>query len=83
MRVEGPGFLDRNINKMEAVKRSFDDLDKLESMLKKASKNIEDAKGILLKHKTNLHQLCYRTESAPLAIVPGPKRPDTSGNGTQ
>ena len=67
MRVQGMDFLDKNAALAEEVRRTFADLDRIESELKKASKAITSASGLVTKYRERLHSLC---ESAAAPIVP-------------
>lgn len=67
MRVQGLDFLDNNAALADEVRRTFADLDRIDSELKKASKAITSASGLLTKYRDRLHSLC---ESAAAPIVP-------------
>jgi hypothetical protein len=58
MRTDGPNFLQRNSALAEEVRRTFIDLDEIEKELKKASKAIETASGLTVKHKSRVQALC-------------------------
>jgi hypothetical protein len=67
MRVQGMDFLEKNAALADEVRRTFADLDRIDSELKKASKAITSASGFLTKYRDRLHSLC---ESAAAPIVP-------------
>jgi hypothetical protein len=67
MRVQGMDFLDRNAALSEEVRRTFADLDRIESELKKAAKAVTAASGFLTKYRSRLQELC---ESAAAPIAP-------------
>jgi hypothetical protein len=58
MRTEGPNFLERNSALAEEVRRTFVDLDDVEKELKKATKAIETASGLTVKHRARVQTLC-------------------------
>ncbi len=61
MRVEGSDFLDRNAALAEQVRCTFADLDRVESELRKATKAISSASGLVTKYRGRLHGLCDNT----------------------
>jgi hypothetical protein len=67
MRVQGMDFLDKNAALAEEVRRTFADLDRIESELKKASKAITSASGLLTKYKDRLYSLCESTAAPKIA----------------
>jgi hypothetical protein len=58
MRVMGPDFLDKNAALADEVRRTFADLDRVENELKKASKAIASASGLVSKYRGRLQELC-------------------------
>jgi hypothetical protein len=74
MRVQGMDFLDKNTALAEEVRRTFADLDRIESELKKASKAITSASGFLTKYSDRLRSLCE--SAAAQKIVPSGQRND-------
>jgi hypothetical protein len=68
MRAQGMDFLDKNVALAEEVRRTFADLDRIDSELKKAAKAVTSASGFLMKYRERLHSLCENT--APQKIVP-------------
>jgi hypothetical protein len=62
MRVQGMDFLDKNAALAAEVRRTFADLDRIESELRKASKAITSAAGFLTKYKDSLHSLCQSAQ---------------------
>jgi len=58
MRVQGSDFLDKNVALSEEVRRTFADLDRVESELKKASKAITSASGLVTRYRGRLQILC-------------------------
>lgn len=67
MRIQGMDFLDRNTALSEEVRRTFADLDRIDSELKKASKAITSASGWLTKYKSRLQELCDSVSSERIA----------------
>ena len=61
MRTEGADFLQRNAFWLNEVRRTFADLDRIESELKKASKSIISASGLVTKYRDRLRSLCDST----------------------
>jgi hypothetical protein len=66
MRVQGMDFLDKNVALAEEVRRTFADLDRIDRELKKATKAITSASGLVTKHRDRLHSLC---ESAAVSAA--------------
>lgn len=58
MRLQGSDFLDKNVALAEEVRRTFADLDRVESELKKAAKAIASASGLVAKYRGRLQELC-------------------------
>jgi predicted nuclease with TOPRIM domain len=58
MRTEGANFLQKNSALAEEVRRTFVDLDEVESELKRASKAITSASGLVNKYRARLQALC-------------------------
>jgi len=71
MRTQGSDFLDKNVALSEEVRRTFVDLDRVESELKKAAKAITSASGLVTKYRGRLQELCDN--------APARKMPPTSG----
>jgi Rad3-related DNA helicase len=61
MRIEGLDFLDKNSALAQEVRRTFADLDRIEGELKKASKAITSASGLVTKYRNRLQSLCDTT----------------------
>ena len=61
MRTEGTDFLQRNASLAEEVRRTFADLDRIEGELKKASKSIISASGLVIRYRDRLRSLCDST----------------------
>jgi phage host-nuclease inhibitor protein Gam len=61
MSTDGPDFLQKNVALAEEVRRTFADLDRIEGELKRASKAIMSASGLITKHRGRLHSLCDNT----------------------
>jgi hypothetical protein len=58
MRVQGLDFLDKNAALADEVRRTFADIDRIESELKKASKAITSASLLVTKYRGRLESLC-------------------------
>ena len=58
MRLQGSDFLDRNVALADEVRRTFADLDRVETELKKAAKAIGSASGLVTKYRGRLQELC-------------------------
>jgi len=58
MRTNGADFLERNALMADEVRRTFSDLDQVEGELKKATKAITSASGLVVKYKGRLATLC-------------------------
>ena len=69
MRVQGSDFLDKNAALADEVRRTFADLDRIESELKKASKAVTSASGLVTKYRVRLQSLCDST-TAPTKMPP-------------
>ena len=67
MRTQGSDFLEKNAALGEEIRRTFADLDRLESELKKAAKAITSASGLVTKYRGRLHELC---DNAPTRKMP-------------
>jgi hypothetical protein len=68
MRVQGMDFLDKNAALGAELRRTFGDLDRIESELKKAAKAVTSASGLVTKYRDRLHCLCE--SAAAQKIVP-------------
>jgi hypothetical protein len=62
IRFEGPEFLAKNIHLAQEVRRTLEDLDKIDEDLKKAERNIESAREKLSTYCSRIQTLC----AAPL-----------------
>lgn len=58
MRIHGCDFLERNSALDDEVRRTFADLDRIEGELKKATKAITSASGLVSKYRSRLQELC-------------------------
>ena len=58
MRLHGADSLEQNIALAEELRRTFADLDRIESELKKATKAISSASGLATKYRGRLQELC-------------------------
>ena len=58
MRIHGADFLERNAVIADEVRRTFADLDRVEGELKKATKAITSASGLVSKYRGRLLELC-------------------------
>jgi hypothetical protein len=58
MRLQGADFLEKNTAVADEVRRTFADLDRIESELKKATKAISSASGLVTKYRGRLRELC-------------------------
>jgi hypothetical protein len=61
MRAQGLDFLDKNAALSGEVRRTFGDLDRIDSELKKASKAITSASGMVTKYRDRIQSLCDAT----------------------
>jgi hypothetical protein len=67
MRVQGMDFLDKNAALAEEVRRTFADLDRIDSELKKAAKAVSSASGLVTKYRDRLHSLCESAAAHKIA----------------
>ena len=58
MRIHGSDFLERNAALADEVRRTFADIDRIESELKKAARAITSVSGLVVKYRTRLQELC-------------------------
>jgi len=58
MRIHGSDFLERNAALADELRRTFADLDRIESELRKATKAISCASGLVAKYRGRLQELC-------------------------
>lgn len=58
LRLHGSDFFERNADLTEEVRRTFADLDRIESELKKATKAISSVSGLVAKYRVRLQELC-------------------------
>jgi len=70
MRVEGADFLQKNSALAEEVRRTFVELDGIESELKKAAKAVEAAAAMTMKYRTKLQTLCEAAVNVKIKPVP-------------
>jgi hypothetical protein len=76
MRIQGFDFLEKNVALAEEVRRTFADIDRIESELKKATKALGSAVGLVSKYRARLQELCDTAASAKI----GPKPERDGGN---
>jgi len=74
MRVQGSDFLDKNAALGEEVRRTFANLDRIEGELKKASKAIISASGLVTKYRGRLQELC---DNATAEKIPSERQLDS------
>jgi hypothetical protein len=72
MRIQGFDFLEKNAALAEEVRRTFADIDRIDSELKKAAKAIGSASGLVSKYRGRLQELC--DIAAASKIAPKPER---------
>jgi len=72
MRIQGFDFLEKNAALAEEVQRTFADIDRIETELKKAAKAIGSASGLVSKYRGGLQELC--DIAAASKIAPKPER---------
>ena len=58
MSLHGADFLEKNAAVADEVRRTFADLDRIESELKKATKAISSASALVTKYRGRLQELC-------------------------
>jgi hypothetical protein len=58
MRLHGADFLEKNAAVADEVRRTFIDLDRIDGELKKATKAITSASGLVSKYRGRLQELC-------------------------
>jgi len=58
MRTQGSDFLEKNAALGEEIRRTFADLDRVDSELKKAARAITSASGLVAKYRERLQELC-------------------------
>lgn len=58
MRLHGADFLEKNAAVADEVRRTFADLDRIDCELKKATKAISSASGLVTKYRGRLQELC-------------------------
>jgi hypothetical protein len=76
MRIQGLDFLDKNVSLANEIRRTFSDLDRIDSELKKASKAITSASGLVTKYRDRLVALCDNTTAQKI-----PSQPHISDSG--
>jgi hypothetical protein len=74
MRLQGSDFLDKNAALADEVRRTFGDIDRIESELKKAAKAIGSASGLVTKYRGRLQEFC--DNAAAPTIAPKPQQDD-------
>jgi hypothetical protein len=72
MRLEGSDFLEKNAALAEEVRRTFADLDRIESELRKAAQAITSASGLVGRYRGRLQGLC--DSAAAPKMVPKPRQ---------
>jgi phage host-nuclease inhibitor protein Gam len=72
MRTEGPHFLQKNSALAEEIRRTFVDIDRIESELKKAAKALGSAAGLVTKYRSRLQELC--DNAAAPKMMPKPQQ---------
>ncbi len=70
MRVQGFDFLEKNAALAEEVHRTFADIDRIESELKKAAKAVGSAAGLVSKYRGRLQALCDNAAAPRIAPKP-------------
>jgi hypothetical protein len=70
MRLQGSDFLDKNAALADEVRRTFTDLDRIESDLKKAAKALGSASGLVSKYRGRLQELCDNAAAPKIAPKP-------------
>lgn len=75
MRTEGADFLKKNGVLANEIRRTFADLDRIEGELKKASKAITSASGLITKYRDRLRSLC---DTPTMKIMPKTQLDDSS-----
>jgi chromosome segregation ATPase len=80
MRTQGSDFLEKNAALGEEIRRTFADLDRVESELKKAAKAIGAATGLVGKYRGRLQELC--DNSSTQGVPQRSQRPNSNGLGT-
>jgi hypothetical protein len=78
MRTQGSDFLEKNAALGEEIRRTFADLDRVESELKKAARAIGAATGLVDKYRGRLQELC---ESAVGRKMPAGSELSATRNG--
>jgi len=72
MRMQGSDFLEGNGALAEEVRRTFADIDRIESELKKAVKAVGSAARLVTKHRGRLQELC--DNAAAPKMMPKPRQ---------
>lgn len=80
MRIQGFDFLEKNAALAEEVRRTFADIDRIESELKKAAKAIGSASGLVSKYRGRLQELCDIAAALPTSSCQ--RQPQPLGQGT-
>ena len=62
MRLHGADFLEKNAAIADEVRRTFADLDRIDSELKKAAKAIISASGLVVKYRERLQEVCQSAD---------------------
>jgi hypothetical protein len=74
MRLQGSNFLEKNAALSDEVRRTFADIDRIESELKKAAKAITSAAGLVTRYRGRLQELC--DNAAAPKMPPKPPQDD-------
>jgi hypothetical protein len=67
MRLHGSDYLEKNVVLAEEVRRTFTDLDRIDGELKKATKAITSASGLVSKYRGRLQELCENASAPKLS----------------
>jgi hypothetical protein len=70
MRVEGFDVLEKNAGLAVEVRRTFADIDRIESELKKATKALGSAAGLVSKYRGRLQELCDAAAARKMPPMP-------------
>ena len=62
MRLHGADFLEKNAAIADEVRRTFADLDRIDSELKKAAKAVISASGLVVKYRERLQEVCQSAD---------------------
>jgi hypothetical protein len=70
MRVEGFDVLEKNAGLAVEIRRTFADIDHIESELKKATKALGSAVGLVSKYRGRLQELCDTAAAGKMPPMP-------------